>query len=78
VTGRDHPFEPEYNFVSRFPVDWKECFICGATDHFNSMEYPVGINSREERWLFFNEMWAHKPHTKKKNKDGTPHYKTLI
>jgi len=72
VTGRDHPFDPEYNFVSRFPVDCKGCFICGSTDHFNSVECPVGINSREERQLFFNEMWTHKPHTNKRNKDGTP------
>ena len=72
VTGKDHPFDPEYNFVSQFPVDWKGCFICGATDHFNSMECSVGITSREERRLFFNEMWSHKSHTKNRNKDGTP------
>ena len=71
VTGKDHPFDAEYNFLSRFPLGFNGCFICGATNHFNRMDCPKGIKTREERRIFFNEMWAHKPHTKKRLRDGS-------
>ena len=71
ATGKDHPFDAEYNFLSRFPLGFNGCFICGATDHFNRMDCPKGINSKEERCIFFNEMWSHKPHTKKRLRDGS-------
>ena len=70
VTGKDHPYDPEYNFTSRFPLEFSGCFICGSTDHFSRLDCPVGIRNKEERRVFFNEMWAHKPHTKVKNREG--------
>ena len=65
VTGIEYPFDAEYNFVSRFAVGFNGCFICGATNHFSRTDCPKGIRNKEERRLFFNEMWAHKPHTKR-------------
>ena len=70
VTGENHPYDPEYNFTSRFPLEFSGCFICGSTDHFSRLDCPVGIRNKEERRLFFNEIWAHKPHTKMKNREG--------
>ena len=67
VTGVEYPFDAEYNFVSRFAVGFNGCFICGATNHFSRTDCPVGIRTKDERRLFFNEMWAHKPHTKRSN-----------
>ena len=71
VTGKEHPFDAEYNFLSRFALGFSGCFICGATDHFSRMDCPKGIKTRDERKMFFNEMWAHKPHTKMQRRDGT-------
>ena len=51
---------------------FKGCFICGAPDHFSRSDCPVGIDTREKRKIFFNEMWAHKPHTKKRLIYGAP------
>ena len=72
ATGLDHPYDAEYNFTSRFPVGFRGCFICGEMDHFSKMDCKKGINTKEEILLFFNEMWAHKPHTKKRSRDGAP------
>jgi len=30
VTGEEHPYDEEYDFVSQFPLRFKGCFICGA------------------------------------------------
>ena len=65
ATGIEYPFDSEYNFVSRFPLGFSGCFICGATNHYSRSDCPKGIRNKDERRLFFNEMWAHKPHTKR-------------
>ena len=70
TTGVEYPNIKEYDFTSRFPVGFKGCFICGGGDHFSKRDCKKGINTREERKLFFNEMWAHKPHTKTRSRNG--------
>jgi len=72
VTGKDHPFDAEYNFTSRFPVNFRGCFIFGVTTHFTRQECKRGFRDPNDNKLFFNDMWAHKPHTKKKLRDGSP------
>ena len=79
-TNIKYPYDPEYDFTSRFAVGFKGCYICGSVEHFSSNECPQGISNSTERKLFFNEMWAHKPHTKRKqrqpNKNGSQHQAT--
>jgi len=72
VIGKDHPFDAEYNFTSRFPVNFRGYFICGETPHFTRQECKREFHDPNDRKLFFNEMWARKPHTKKKLRDGSP------
>ena len=54
-TGLNHPYNIEYYYTSRFPIGFRGCFVCGATDHFGSNNYPVGINNTEEKREFFFE-----------------------
>ena len=42
-TGKEHPYDAEYDFVSQFPLRFKGCFICGATNRFLTADYPVGL-----------------------------------
>ena len=72
TTGLDHPYDIEFDFTSRFPIGFRGCFVCGATDHFGTSKCPVGIKGKVEKRLFFNEMLAHKPHTKRKSQEGIP------
>jgi len=72
VTGKNHPFVAEYNFTRRFPVDFRGCFICGETTHFTRQECKRGFRDPNDRKQYFTEMWAHKPYTKKKLRDGSP------
>ena len=61
----EHPFDAEENFVSKFPLGFRGCFNCGATDHFCSNECPAvraGISSEKN---FFLELHSHKPWLKK-------------
>ena len=69
TTGLDHPYDIEYDYTSRFPIGFRGCYICGATDHFGNNKCPVGINSKEDKQAFFKKLWSHKPHMKRKNKD---------
>ena len=64
-SGLQHPFDPANNFLSRFPVDFKGCFNCGQTDHWQIKSCPAANNGKFNKTMFFNEMWAHKPHTKR-------------
>ena len=69
TTGLDHPYDIEYDYDSQFPIGFRGCFICGATDHFGTNKCPVGINSKEKKRAFLKELWSHKPHRKRKVKD---------
>ena len=70
---RKHPesslqytFDVATNFLSRFPVDFKGFFNCGQTDHWQTKKCPEAKNGNFNKALFFfNETWAHKPHTRK-------------
>ena len=72
TTCLDHPYDIEYDYTSRFPISFRGCFVCGATDYFGTNKCPVEIKGKVEKRLFFNEMWAHKPHTKRKNQKEIP------
>ena len=44
--------------------------ICGDKDHFNRNDLSKVLSNHDERNLFFNEMWAYKPHQKKEGKNS--------
>ena len=67
-TGIVYPYDKEYDFTVRFPINFCGCYICGGNNHFNGNNFPKEIHNHTERTLFFNEIWAHKPHTKKGRK----------
>ena len=68
-SGLQHPFNPDNKNFSRFPVEFKGYFNCGQTDHWHTKNFPTANNSNFNKTMFFNEMWAHKPHTKKPPRD---------
>ena len=72
ATGKDHPFNAEYNFISRFSVGYRGYFICGETAHFTRQECKREFRDPNDRKIFLNEMWAHKSYTKNKLRDGSP------
>ena len=67
----DHPYVIKYDYTSRFPIGFRGCFVCGIIDHFGTNNCSVGINSKEEKRAVLKELWYHKPHTKRKAKDGS-------
>ena len=72
ATGVEYPYDTEYDFTSRSAIGFRGCFICGGGDLFSRGNFPKGDMNPAARKLFFNEMWSHKPHTKKRLRDGTP------
>ena len=64
-SGLQHPFDKDNNFLSRFPVDFRGCFNCGKTNHFTTKFCPAANSGDFDKTTFFNEMWAHKPDTKR-------------
>ena len=52
-----HPFDLANNFLSRFPVDFKGCFNCGQTDHWQTKSCPEAKNGNFNKIMLFNEMW---------------------
>ena len=65
VSGLQHPYDKDRDFLSRFPIHFSGCFNCGGTNYNNTRECPEAKNGNFDKKLFFSEMWAHKPHTKK-------------
>ena len=59
------PFDKDNNFLSWFPVGFRGCFNCGKNDHFSTKFCPAANAGDLNIAKFFNEMWAHKPHTKR-------------
>ena len=47
-----------------FIINFCVCFICGDKYNFRWNDCSKVIINQNERKLFFNDMWAHKPHTK--------------
>ena len=40
-TGQFHPWNEERQYLSRFPLSFRGCFICGGTDHRGAKDCPV-------------------------------------
>ena len=64
-TGIPHPYDESRDFLSRFPLGFRGCYYCGNTDHFRTRDCPAAKNGNFNKMQFFQEMWLHKPHTKK-------------
>ena len=73
VNGVEHPYDPEWDFTSEFPVGFRGCFICGKADHFSKADCPIGIGDKSVRQKFFNELWCHRPATTKTRRPPPPH-----
>lgn len=56
--------------TSHFPVGFRGYFICGMTDHYSGRDFLRRVKTGDDRKLFSNNVWAHKPHTKKRPRDG--------
>ena len=70
-TGIEYPFDESNNYVSRFPVGFQGCYMCGSQDHFKRTDCPDGnTQDRAKRKLFFADMHAHKPHTRRSNDEN--------
>jgi len=70
-TGIEYPFDESNNYVSRFPVGFRGCYMCGSQDHFKRTDCPEGnTQDRAKRKLFFADMHAHKPHTRRSNDEN--------
>ena len=40
-TSKQHPFKPELNHVSKFPIGFCGCYACDQEDHFHSEKCPL-------------------------------------
>ena len=68
-TGQFHPWNEERQYLSRFPLSFRGCFICGGTDHRGAKDCPVAQSGNYDKKQFFDELWAHKPHTKRPDRE---------
>ena len=64
--GISYPHNKEYDFISRLPVGFCGCFICGCEYKLHRDYWLEVIRNQTERKLLFNEMWEHKPYKKTK------------
>ena len=64
-SGLQHPFDKDIIFFNRFPVGFRGCYNCGKSNHFSSKFCLAAKSGNFNKKKFFNEMWAHKPHTKR-------------
>lgn len=74
TTGVAYPYDEENDYVSRFPAGFRGCYMCGSHNHFKRADCPDGnTNDEQKKKQFFLDMWAHRPHTKRSNRDvSTP------
>ena len=54
-------------YISKYPLGFRGCFKCGATNHFNLRDCPERDSGT--RTKFWKELWIHKPHTKRNDYD---------
>ena len=55
-----NPAEPEY--LSKFPVGFKGCFMCGRSDLWKRGDFPLGnVNDKTIFEVFFKEFHIHCP-----------------
>ena len=71
-TGLQHPYDSTTNYVAKFPLGFRGCYACGAEDHRSSKDCPLTLSGQFDKQSFFQEMWAHKPHTKNNKTRGPP------
>ena len=65
TTGLPHPYNPNSpDYLSRYPLGFMGCFNCGELDHRSSRECKKRV-PKEERDLFWKDLWIHKPSTRK-------------
>ena len=62
--GRMYPKNPFNGYISRFPDEFTRCLGCGSTEH-RFRECPRSTD-KDLREIFWHEMWAHIPTTRKK------------
>ena len=56
-TGKDHPYNPHLDYISKYPVGFRGSFRCGKDYHGEGKRcHLVDAESKKELW---NEMWAH-------------------
>ena len=70
-TGLPHPYRADApDVLSRFPLGFRGCFLCGGEDHNNTRYCPKkeSIDKKE----FFKELWIHKPRTKRPSMYASP------
>ena len=61
--GRDYPYNPANpSYLSKFPLGFRGCFKCGATDHWNRNSCPMGKSTEKELVnIFMHELVILKP-----------------
>ena len=62
--GNIYPKNPSNGYISRFPDDFTGCLGCGSTEH--RFRRCPRCNEKDLRELFWQELWAHIPTTRKK------------
>ena len=65
ATGLEHPYNPATNYLSKYPLGFRGCFICGSLEHNFAYDCPVKKGGKMDKHQFFAELWTHKPHTKR-------------
>ena len=60
-TGKLHPYDPVRQYLRIYPVDFRGCLSCGATDHWSTQDCPRTKNETWDKKELFAELWAHKP-----------------
>jgi hypothetical protein len=65
--GLDYPYDPTNpSNISDYPIGHKGCLCCGSTTHQFKDECPHRFD-RTMREKFWNNMWLHYPHTKRRS-----------
>ena len=56
--------------MSKYPIGFAGCFICGQLGHVKSNDCPIWRSGRGSKKTFFLELHAHKPWTRKFHRQG--------
>ena len=71
--GMLYPFRTDDpNYISKFPLGFRGCYICGASNHFSRSNCPTAQKGQFDKNAFFRELWIHKPKTKKSTSTPDP------
>ena len=55
-TGQLHPWNEERKYLSKFPISFCRCFICGNTDHIGLRDCPIAKDGKYDKKKFFEEL----------------------